>query len=60
MALTLYEMKLLEIPIFEAINNVLSENQQNCHVDARIESYSCKMVAEDKKLFKELNTGEMN
>ena len=45
-------MKLLELPIFEQINALLTQERQNCHVQSKIESYSCKMVAEDKKLFK--------
>ena len=50
-------MKLLELPIFEQINALLTQERQNCHVKSKIESYSCKMVAEDKKFFKELNSG---
>jgi len=50
-------MKLLELPIFEQINALLSQERLNCHVESKIESYSCKMVAEDKKLLKELSNG---
>ena len=51
-------MKLLELPIFEQINALLTQERQNCHVESKIESYSCKMVADDKKLLKELSHGK--
>ena len=51
-------MKLLELPVFERINALLTEERQNCHVESKIESYSCKMVGDDKKLLRELSNGE--
>lgn len=45
-------MKLLENSKFEAINNALSIKNGDCTILGRIESYSCKMVATDKALYK--------
>ncbi|RUS75823.1 hypothetical protein EGW08_016415 [Elysia chlorotica] len=50
-------MKLLENSKFEAVNSALSMDieNSNTHIDFRIESYSCKMAGNDKRLFKTLN-----
>ncbi|XP_059156623.1 repressor of RNA polymerase III transcription MAF1 homolog [Physella acuta] len=50
-------MKLLENSNFEAVNSALSMDLENSntHLDFRIESYSCKMAGNDKRLFKTLN-----
>ncbi|XP_041375126.1 repressor of RNA polymerase III transcription MAF1 homolog [Gigantopelta aegis] len=48
-------MKLLENSKFEAVNSALSFDLENCRIDGRIESYSCKMAGNDKRLFKSLN-----
>ncbi|XP_055376564.1 repressor of RNA polymerase III transcription MAF1 homolog [Condylostylus longicornis] len=45
-------MKLLESSRFEAINNALSIKTGDSTILGRIESYSCKMVAADKALYK--------
>lgn len=45
-------MKLLESSRFEAINNALSIQTGSSTIFGRIESYSCKMVAADKALYK--------
>ncbi|KAL5281436.1 MAF1 family protein [Megaselia abdita] len=45
-------MKLLESSRFEALNNALSFHSGDSTVFGRIESYSCKMVAADKQLYK--------
>lgn len=45
-------MKLLESSRFEAINNALSIKTGDSRIFGRIESYSCKMVAADKALYK--------
>lgn len=46
-------MKLLESSHFEAINSALSFDTGQCRIVGRIESYSCKMVGNDKRLFKQ-------
>ncbi|XP_020812248.1 repressor of RNA polymerase III transcription MAF1 homolog isoform X2 [Drosophila serrata] len=45
-------MKLLESSRFEAINNALSIQTSGVTIFGRIESYSCKMVAAEKALYK--------
>ncbi|XP_013381365.1 repressor of RNA polymerase III transcription MAF1 homolog [Lingula anatina] len=45
-------MKLLENPTFDAIGAALSGIGSG--IEARLESYSCKMAGNDKKLFKDL------
>jgi hypothetical protein len=45
-------MKLLENSRFEAINSALSIKTSGSSVFGRLESYSCKMVAADKALYK--------
>lgn len=47
-------MKLLESSRFEAINSALSFETGDCRIDGRIESYSCKMIVADKRLFKSI------
>jgi len=51
------KMKLLENPNLEAINSALCMDldNSNCCIDGRIESYSCKMAGNDKRLFKTMN-----
>ncbi|XP_050399052.1 repressor of RNA polymerase III transcription MAF1 homolog [Patella vulgata] len=48
-------MKLLENSKFEAVNSSLCMEMENCRIDGRIESYSCKMAGNDKRLFKLLS-----
>lgn len=48
-------MKLLESSKFEAINSALSFESGECKIIGRIESYSCKMAGNDKRLFKMFN-----
>ncbi|KAL3859913.1 hypothetical protein ACJMK2_010096 [Sinanodonta woodiana] len=48
-------MKLLENARFEAINSALTVELENCKISGRIESYSCKMAGNDKRLFKSLS-----
>nr|XP_037284424.1 repressor of RNA polymerase III transcription MAF1 homolog isoform X3 [Rhipicephalus microplus] len=48
-------MKLLESSRFEAINSALCFETGDCKIVGRIESYSCKMVGSDKRLFKTMN-----
>lgn len=48
-------MKLLESSSFEAINASLCFETGDCKIVGRIESYSCKMVGSDKRLFKSMN-----
>ncbi|XP_029635437.1 repressor of RNA polymerase III transcription MAF1 homolog [Octopus sinensis] len=49
-------MKLLDNSKFEAITSKLSMTQENCQIDGRLESYSCKMAGSDKRLFKAIST----
>ncbi|CAK9297417.1 unnamed protein product, partial [Gordionus sp. m RMFG-2023] len=46
---------LLENPKLEAISSALSGEVGDCNVSSRIESYSCKMISNDKKLYKHMN-----
>lgn len=48
-------MKLLESTKLEAINTALAFETADCKIIARIESYSCKMVGQDKRLYKTMN-----
>ncbi|XP_076470652.1 repressor of RNA polymerase III transcription MAF1 homolog [Babylonia areolata] len=48
-------MKLLENARFEEVNSRLSMELESCRIDGRIESYSCKMAGNDKRLFKVLS-----
>lgn len=50
-------MKLLENPQFEAVSKALSIDCADCKIDGRLESYSCKMVTIDKRLFRMLSSG---
>lgn len=45
-------MKFLESSRFEAINSALRFQAGDCLIRGRIESYSCKMAGDHKKLFK--------
>lgn len=49
-------MKFLENPQLEAISKSLSTESADCKIDGRLESYSCKMVTNDKRLFRMLST----
>ncbi|KFM79774.1 Repressor of RNA polymerase III transcription MAF1-like protein, partial [Stegodyphus mimosarum] len=48
-------MKFLESSRFEAINSALRFQTGDCIISGRIESYSCKMAGDHKKLFKMMN-----
>jgi len=48
-------MKLLENINLEALSNDLSVENGDSKVLARIESYSCKMAGDDKRLFKAIS-----
>lgn len=48
-------MKLLENSNFEAVNHALSQDISDYKIDGRIESYSCKMAGQDKRLYKNLS-----
>jgi len=48
-------MKLLENSKLEAVNAALTFNTGDCRIEGRIESYSCKMAGNDKRLFKTLS-----
>ncbi|CAB3997746.1 repressor of RNA polymerase III transcription MAF1 homolog [Paramuricea clavata] len=48
-------MKLLENAVFESLTNTLLVQARAMRIDGRIESYSCKMAGNDKKLYKMLN-----
>lgn len=45
-------MKLLENTNLEALSGALAQENGDCRVLARVESYSCKMAGDDKRLFK--------
>lgn len=47
-------MKLLINPLLEQISEAISKDHGDTIVSCRIESYSCKMVAREKKMFKQL------
>lgn len=49
-------MKLLQNTGFESLSSALSFQGDNINIQGSIESYSCKMTGNDKKLYKELNT----
>lgn len=48
-------MKLLESCRFEALNSALSFVTGDSKIEARMESYSCKMIGTDKALYKRWN-----
>ena len=48
-------MKLLESSRFEALNSSLCFETGQYKLIGRVESYSCKMAASDKRLFKSMN-----
>ncbi|CAF0728164.1 unnamed protein product [Rotaria sp. Silwood1] len=47
-------MKLLENSKLEAISSTLSTDTPVCDITTRVESYSCKMAGDPKKLYKQL------
>lgn len=50
------KMKLLQNPLLESLTSDLAQNgNRNIHVRGSIESYSCKMTGNDKKLYHKLN-----
>ena len=49
-------MKYLENSNLEALSSALTIDNGDCKVIARIESYSCKMAGEDKRLFKTMSS----
>ncbi|XP_072169241.1 repressor of RNA polymerase III transcription MAF1 homolog [Diadema setosum] len=48
-------MKLLENPKLEAISEALTMETGECRILGKVESYSCKMAGQDKRLFKLLS-----
>ncbi|KAI8501996.1 PREDICTED: repressor of RNA polymerase III transcription MAF1 homolog [Branchiostoma belcheri] len=48
-------MKLLENSFFEALNSALCVEMGDSRIYGRLESYSCKMAGNDKRLFKMLS-----
>ena len=49
-------MKLLENTVFEALSSSLSvENNDGSRIITRIESYSCKMAGDCKRLYKQMH-----
>lgn len=48
-------MKLLENPNLEAISDALTIETGDCKIYGKVESYSCKMAGNDKRLFKMLS-----
>ena len=50
-----HKMKLLENAQLEALSSALSVETGDCRIDGRLESYSCKMAGNDKRLFKTIS-----
>lgn len=50
-------MKLLENARLDTLSAAISTDKGDSQIDGRIESYSCKMAGNDKKLYKTLNEG---
>jgi len=48
-------MKLLDVQELAQWSNLLSTQHGLAHLDCRMESFSCKMAGEDKRLFKQLS-----
>lgn len=48
-------MKLLESTKFEALNSALRIHTGQCTIVGRVESYSCKMAGNDKRLYKTMH-----
>ncbi|XP_003373170.1 protein archease [Trichinella spiralis] len=46
-------MKLLNDYAYGPLREIFSDNAIDCNFDVRLETYSCKMVSEDKRRFKE-------
>lgn len=51
-------MKLLLNPTLMQISEAISGERNEAQIDCRIESYSCKMIAQEKKMFKSLLAAE--
>jgi len=49
-------MKLLQNLTFESLSSELSVQGESINICGSIESYSCKMTGNDKKLYKDMNT----
>lgn len=49
-------MKLLQNSLFESLSSAMSTQGQNITINGSLDSYSCKMTGNDKKLYKYLNT----
>ncbi|KAK4058275.1 hypothetical protein OIO90_000432 [Microbotryomycetes sp. JL221] len=49
-------MKFLEIPELDVLSRALSTSNPTIKVNARVEAYSCKAVARERKLFKTLES----
>ncbi|RMZ97156.1 repressor of RNA polymerase III transcription MAF1 -like protein, partial [Brachionus plicatilis] len=52
-------MKLLENTQFEALSSALSVETGVCKINSRIESYSCKMAGDCKKLYKQMHDDKL-
>jgi len=50
-------MKFLENANFDVLNCALSSQNESYTLDGRVESYSCKMTSNDKRLFKSIKQG---
>lgn len=48
-------MKLLDNNQLESVNSALCNENGDCRIQGRIESYSCKMAGDDKRLYKVLS-----
>jgi len=58
-------MKILDNPLFSQLGAALSGEAGDGRLYTRLESYSCKMAGQDKKLYKEMSsepngTADMN
>ncbi|OWF38020.1 Repressor of RNA polymerase III transcription MAF1-like [Mizuhopecten yessoensis] len=51
-------MKLLENSVFEQINSKLSIELETSKIEGRLESYSCKMAGNDKRLYNKMLSAE--
>ncbi|XP_060073088.1 repressor of RNA polymerase III transcription MAF1 homolog [Ylistrum balloti] len=51
-------MKLLENSLFEQINSNLSIELETSKIEGRLESYSCKMAGNDKRLYNKMLSAE--
>ena len=49
-------MKLLQNALLESLSSAISVQGDNIVINGSLDSYSCKMTGNDKKLYKHLNT----